>query len=112
VPSATLDAVGLPSGANTADPITASWRLGDWAWDPVGWGRALDEQYRKSWRWFTFPIAWTYLAIEEVEQVLHDPANRPTVSRSTGRPAVFGATATGKDILVVYEVLETECAVP
>jgi hypothetical protein len=39
---------------------------------------------------------------------LYDPANRPTVSRSSGRPAVFGRTATGTDILVVYEVLETE----
>ena len=48
------------------------------------------------------------LTIDDVEKVLHDPANRPTVSRSTGRPAVFGTTATGKDILVVYEVLETE----
>jgi hypothetical protein len=49
------------------------------------------------------------LTIEEVEEVLHDPANRPTVSRSTGRPAAFGATATatGKDILVIDEVLET-----
>ena len=46
-------------------------------------------------------IAANGLTIEEVEQVLHDPANRPTVSRSTGRPAVFGTTATGKDILVV-----------
>ncbi len=51
------------------------------------------------------------LSIEEVEQVLQDPFNRPTVSRSTGRPAVFGATSTGKDIFVVYEVLETEPAV-
>jgi uncharacterized DUF497 family protein len=53
-------------------------------------------------------IAANGLTIDEIEQVLHDPANRPTMSRSTGRPAVFGATATGKDILVVYEVLETE----
>ncbi len=53
-------------------------------------------------------IAADGLTIEEVEQVLHDPANRPTLSRSSGRPAVFGRTATGTDILVVYEVLETE----
>ena len=52
-------------------------------------------------------IAANDLTIEEVEQVLHDPANRPAVSRSTGRPAVFGVTSTGKDILVVYEILET-----
>jgi hypothetical protein len=43
-----------------------------------------------------------------IEELLHNPANRPTNSRSTGRPVVFGATATGKDILVVYEVLETK----
>jgi hypothetical protein len=53
-------------------------------------------------------IAANGLTIEEVEQVLHDPANQPTVSRATGRPAVFGATDPGKDILVVYEALETE----
>ena len=29
-------------------------------------------------------IAANGITIEEVEQVLHDPANRPTVSRSTG----------------------------
>ena len=53
-------------------------------------------------------IAANGLTIEEVEHVLHDDGNRPIVSRSTGRPAVFGSTATGKDVLVVYEVLETE----
>jgi hypothetical protein len=53
-------------------------------------------------------IAANGLTIEEVEHVLHDHGNRPIVSRSTGRPAVFGSTATGKDVLVVYEVLETE----
>jgi hypothetical protein len=53
-------------------------------------------------------IAANGLTIDEVEQVLHDPDNRPTVSRSTGRPAVFGRTDTGKDVLVVYEVLETD----
>ncbi len=53
-------------------------------------------------------IATNGLTIEEIEQVLRDPANRPTLSRSTGRPAVFGATATGKDIFVVYEVLVSE----
>jgi hypothetical protein len=53
-------------------------------------------------------IAANGLTIEEVEHVLHDHADRPTVSRSTGRPAVFGTTAAGKDIFVVYEILETE----
>jgi hypothetical protein len=53
-------------------------------------------------------IAANGLAIDEVEQVLHDPANRQIISSSTGRPAAFGATATGKDVRVVCEVLETE----
>ena len=50
-------------------------------------------------------IAANGLTIEEVEQVLYDPANRPIISRSSGRPAVFGETTTGKEILVVYEIL-------
>ena len=53
-------------------------------------------------------IAANGLTIEEVEQVLYDPANRPIVGRSTGRPAVVGTTESGKDVLVVYEVLETK----
>jgi hypothetical protein len=53
-------------------------------------------------------IAANGLSIEQVEQVLHDPANRPVISRSTGRPSVFGETAAGKEVFVVYEVLETE----
>jgi hypothetical protein len=53
-------------------------------------------------------IAANGLTTEEVEQVLHDPANRPVISRSSGRPADLGRTATAKDILVVYEVLETK----
>jgi hypothetical protein len=40
-------------------------------------------------------IAANGLKVEEVEQVLRDPANRPTICRSIGRQAVFGATATG-----------------
>ena len=56
-------------------------------------------------------IAANGLTIEEVEQVLRDQASQPTVSRSTGRPAVIGATATGKDIFVVYEFLEADPAI-
>ncbi|MGE3818780.1 MAG: hypothetical protein AB7I30_05045 [Isosphaeraceae bacterium] len=52
-------------------------------------------------------VATNGLTVEEVEEVLRDHANRPTISRSTGRPAVFGTTTTGRLILVVYEVLET-----
>jgi hypothetical protein len=46
-------------------------------------------------------IAANGLTIDEVEEVLYDPANRPTISRSSGRPAVFGETDTGKEIIVV-----------
>jgi hypothetical protein len=49
-------------------------------------------------------IAWDD---EEVEQALHDPANQPLVSRTSGRPAVVGTTAMGRDVVVVYEVLAT-----
>jgi hypothetical protein len=52
-------------------------------------------------------IAANGLTIDAIEQVLHDPANRPIVSRSTGHPAVFGATAEDKEVLVVYDLLET-----
>jgi uncharacterized DUF497 family protein len=52
-------------------------------------------------------IAAHDVTIEEVEHVLHDPANRPAVSRTSGRPAVFGTTATGREVVVVYEVLST-----
>lgn len=48
------------------------------------------------------------LTIEDVEQVLRDPSQRVTVSRSMGRPLVFGMTETGTMILVVYEILESE----
>jgi hypothetical protein len=53
-------------------------------------------------------IAANALTVEEVEQALNDPNNRPIISRASGRPAVFGATSTGKDVFVVYEVLETK----
>lgn len=52
-------------------------------------------------------IADNGLTIEDVEHVLHDRASQPTVSRTTGRPAGKGTTATGKEIVVVYEILET-----
>jgi len=48
-------------------------------------------------------IAINGLTPEEVEDVLYDPDARDDVSRSTGRPARFGRTSTGKHIIVVYE---------
>ena len=39
------------------------------------------------------------------EEVLYDPDARDDVSRSTGRPARFGRTSTGKHIIIViYEI--------
>jgi len=43
------------------------------------------------------------VTIDEVEEVLRDPDSDTTVSRSSGRPMVFGWTTTGKYIAVVYE---------
>ncbi len=48
-------------------------------------------------------IADNGLTIDEVEDVLYDPASRPVQSRSSGRPAVIGHTTTGKTIIVIYE---------
>jgi hypothetical protein len=44
------------------------------------------------------------LVPEEVEDVLYDPDAQDDLSRSTGRPARFGWTSTGKHIIVVYEL--------
>jgi uncharacterized DUF497 family protein len=48
-------------------------------------------------------IADNGLTIDEVEDVLYDPASRPVHSRSSGRPALIGRTASGKTIIVIYE---------
>ncbi len=43
------------------------------------------------------------VTVDEVEEVLRDPDSDKTLSRSSGRPMVFGWTTTGKYIAVVYE---------
>jgi uncharacterized DUF497 family protein len=48
------------------------------------------------------------LTPEEVESVLLNPNAIQDVSGSTGRPAVFGMTNTGRFIIVVYEVLNAD----
>ena len=40
---------------------------------------------------------------EEVEEVLGHPHHRTEISRSSGRPATYGWTSTGKHILVIWE---------
>lgn len=48
-------------------------------------------------------IADNGLGIDEVEDVLYDPASRPVQSRSSRRPALIGRTTSGKTIIVIYE---------
>ncbi len=48
-------------------------------------------------------IADNGLTMEEVEDLLYDPASRPVQSRSSRRPALIGRTSTGKTIIVIYE---------
>lgn len=43
------------------------------------------------------------LTPEEIEPVVNNPNNLVTFSDSSGLPAVFGTTKTGKYIFVVYE---------
>ena len=51
------------------------------------------------------------LTPEEVESVLLDDGARAGTSRSSGRPMVSGTTATGRDIVVIYEVASADPAV-
>ena len=47
----------------------------------------------------------------EVEQVLQR-ASDADLSRSSGRPVVFGDTNTGRHLMVVYETIETDTVYP
>jgi uncharacterized DUF497 family protein len=48
---------------------------------------------------------------EEVEEVF-DNATDADVSRSSGRPVVFGDTSTGKHVMVVYEEVDADTVYP
>jgi uncharacterized DUF497 family protein len=48
---------------------------------------------------------------EEVEQVL-ECASDVDLSRSSGRPVVFGDTNAGRHLMVVYEIIETDTVYP
>lgn len=48
---------------------------------------------------------------EEVEEVL-EAAEDADVSRSSGRPVVFGATSTGRHLIVVYEEVDSDTVYP
>jgi hypothetical protein len=45
---------------------------------------------------------------EEVEEVLGDPHNQTDQSHSSGRPATFGWTSTGKHLIVVWEEVDSD----
>jgi len=53
-------------------------------------------------------IAQHGLTKEEVEDVLGNPSNPTDQSQSSGRPATFGWTSTGKHIIVIWEEVEAD----
>jgi hypothetical protein len=56
-------------------------------------------------------IAAHYLTPDDVEEVLLNPVAYD-VSRSSGRPIVYGFTANGRYVLVVYELLDEQTLYP
>jgi uncharacterized DUF497 family protein len=48
---------------------------------------------------------------EEVEEVFQN-ANDVDISRSSGRPVVFGDTTTGRHLMVVYEMIDEDTVYP
>jgi uncharacterized DUF497 family protein len=48
---------------------------------------------------------------EEVEEVFQN-ATDADISRSSGRPVVFGDTSTGRHLMVVYEEIDTDTVYP
>jgi hypothetical protein len=48
------------------------------------------------------------VSIEEAEEVLLGPQSSRAVSRSSGLPTVFGWTATGRYLAVVYELVDDD----
>jgi hypothetical protein len=49
---------------------------------------------------------------EEVEQVVQSPSSRQGISRSSGKPALFGDTDTGRHLIVVYEEIDDDTIYP
>jgi uncharacterized DUF497 family protein len=48
---------------------------------------------------------------EEVEEVMENPTDAD-VSRSSGRPVVFGDTRAGRHLMVVYEYIDADTVYP
>ena len=53
-------------------------------------------------------IAEHVVTIEEVEDVLLDPNSTQSTSRSSGEPILFGYTAEGRSLAVVFEHVDDE----
>ncbi len=48
------------------------------------------------------------VTVEEVEEVLQHPLNETVPSHSSGNPATFGWTTTGKHIVVIWEHVDDD----
>jgi uncharacterized DUF497 family protein len=48
---------------------------------------------------------------DEVEEVLENAADAD-ISRSSGRPVVFGDTSTGRHLMIVFEMIDDETVYP
>ena len=48
---------------------------------------------------------------EEVEEVFEN-ATDADISRSSGRPVIFGVTSAGRQLMVVYEVIDEDTVYP
>jgi uncharacterized DUF497 family protein len=48
------------------------------------------------------------VSIEEAEEVLLDPQSSRVLSRTSGLPTAFGWTSTGRDLAVVYELVDDD----
>ena len=48
---------------------------------------------------------------EEIEEVFQN-ASDADISRSSGRPVIYGDTSTGRHVIVVYEVIDADTVYP
>lgn len=56
-------------------------------------------------------LARHHLTMDDIEDVFQNPTGTG-ISRSSGRPVIFGETRTGRYIMVAYEVINTATAYP
>jgi hypothetical protein len=62
-------------------------------------------------KWQRASLCRARLTKEEVEEVFQD-ATDEDISRSSGRPVVFGDTSTGRHLMVVYEEIDVDTVYP